>query len=95
MWIYGMKERPAGLGCQPKEGLVEILQGTVHIYNFLCYNRKLTEKEIADYELTPMDTIEAVKDGSYQRIINEGEEVFNLYRDDGFFIGTFSRILEE
>lgn len=95
MWIYGMKERPAGLGCQPKEGLVEIMEGTAAYYNFVAYNRKLTDEEIAEYELTPANQISPVFQGSYQRIVDEGVEIYNLYRHDGSFIGTFARVLEE
>ena len=60
-YIYGMKARPFSVGCQPMEGLItsdafkvlkmgldEESQG---YHSTLLYNRKLTEKELYDYEL--------------------------------------------
>ena len=59
---YYMIHRPAGPGCQPKEGLVEIEDFGSRTYiegidreawSLIKYDRKLTEKEIRDYELIP------------------------------------------
>ena len=52
-------KRPAGPGCQPTEGLLEILPGEqqdwlpMYVYNVLVYDRELTRKEVRDYELAP------------------------------------------
>ncbi len=52
IYYYGMRLRPYSIGCQPKEGLVRIDNDPAKKYwNILGYNRKLTEKEINDYEL--------------------------------------------
>lgn len=51
-YIYGMRLRGFAPMCQPKEGLVERRDDlTGKYYDLLVYNRKLTEKEIRDYEL--------------------------------------------
>ena len=53
---YYLMQRPPGPGCQPKEGIVNIdyttgrLDGHI-VWGSADYNRKLTEREIADYEL--------------------------------------------
>lgn len=49
---YGMRLRGFSPGCQPKEGFVERQDDdTGKYYDILIYNRTLTEKEVADYEL--------------------------------------------
>lgn len=51
-YIYGMPERPFAPMCQPMDGLVNWLESNDERYhNILVYNRKLTPKEIFDYEL--------------------------------------------
>ena len=51
-YVYGMKYRPAGPGCQPKDGLVFIGKSMdKKYYSILYYDRKLTEEETRDYEL--------------------------------------------
>ena len=57
-YIYGMKLRGSGPGCQP-DGLVEVLdfnqfkwlQKTCNYWDLIVYDRQLNEKEIEDYEL--------------------------------------------
>lgn len=52
MYYYGMKYRPAGIGCQPMEGLIAILDPEDKaFYDVVVYNRMLTYKEINAYEL--------------------------------------------
>ena len=49
---YGMRLRGYSIGCQPMDGLMLVMddpRGEYH--NILSYNRKLTEKEVEDYEL--------------------------------------------
>ena len=50
-YLYGMRLRPAGPGCQPKEGLLRIAPGGGQYHDLLIYDRPLTEKELMDYEL--------------------------------------------
>lgn len=64
-FYYGMRLRGFSLGCQSMNGLVDhcspnemawTLIPTVNkpkrdYYDFLIYNRELTEKELKDYEL--------------------------------------------
>lgn len=57
-YVYGMKLRGSGLGCQP-DGLLEVLDGNdfkwlKKAYNYcelIIYDRQLDEKEIEDYGL--------------------------------------------
>ena len=49
---YGMRLRGFSPGCQPKEGFLNREDSTdSRYYDVLMYNRKLTDKEVADYEL--------------------------------------------
>lgn len=58
MYKYGMRLRPCGICCQPK-GFVECLDGDKRYWNYLLYDRELSPKEVADYEL---DFIEKLTD---------------------------------
>ena len=51
-WLYGMLERPFGIGCQPKEGLigVEPIIGR-GCYDVISYDRSLTQEEKDHYNL--------------------------------------------
>ena len=52
MYKYGMRLRGFSIGCQPMEGLRAVHDGCHPKYwSVLIYNRKLTDKEVADYEL--------------------------------------------
>lgn len=58
-YFYGMRHRGFSPGCQPKDGLIERLDDTTGRYwDILVYDRKLTPKELRDYEL---DFIPAIK----------------------------------
>lgn len=51
-YFYGMRLRGFSPGCQPMEGLVgriDDVSGKYH--DILIYDRKLTDKEVRDYEL--------------------------------------------
>lgn len=50
MYKYGMRLRPYSIGCQPMEGLVEVMVDNRY-WNILIYDRKLTDQEVSDYEL--------------------------------------------
>lgn len=60
-YIYGMKARPFSIGCQPMEGFItsnafKILKMNLDewsqgYHSTLLYDRKLTKKELYDYEL--------------------------------------------
>ena len=51
-YVYGMRLRGFSLGCQPMQGFVERKDDpTSKYHDLLVYDRKLTDKELADYEL--------------------------------------------
>ena len=51
-YTYGMKLRGFSIGCQPKEGFVERRDDISGLYyDVIVYERKLTKKELDDYEL--------------------------------------------
>lgn len=50
-YVYGMRLRGFSPGCQPMEGLLEWRDGGNQYHDLLVYNRKLTDKEMRDYEL--------------------------------------------
>ena len=51
-YFYGMRLRGFSIGTQPKNGLIRREDSFSDRYHdILVYNRKLTEKELADYEL--------------------------------------------
>ena len=50
MNIYGMRLRGFSIGCQPKEGFVDRQDDpTGEYHDILIYDRKLTDKELAEY----------------------------------------------
>ena len=54
MFKYILRSRPAGIGCQPMDGLITIIDKDRLIdgyYAILIYSRKLTDEEIKKYEL--------------------------------------------
>lgn len=52
IYSYGMRLRGFSIGCQPKDGLVERRDDKSGLYyDVLVYERKLTRKELEDYEL--------------------------------------------
>lgn len=52
MYKYGMRLRGFSIGCQPAKGFVDAMPDESGKYwDFLIYNRKLTDKEVSDYEL--------------------------------------------
>lgn len=58
MFKYGMIHRGFSIGCQPMQGFIERrdadgIKGTHgrEYFDILIYNRRLTDKEISDYEL--------------------------------------------
>lgn len=59
MYKYGMRLRGFSPGCQPKEGLVECSDERIGRYHdVLLYSRKLSEKELNDYELDFIEEIQ-------------------------------------
>ena len=54
-FFYGMRLRGFSPGCQPR-GCIEYLEDpSGQYYNIIVYERKLTEKELLDYELDEVD----------------------------------------
>ena len=60
LYKYGMRLRGFAPMCQPMGGLCIARDGNNKYYNYLYYERKLTDKEIEDYEL---DYLGEVNDG--------------------------------
>lgn len=55
---YGMRLRGFAPGCQPMQGLIlRCMESRDGYYDCLLYNRKLTDRELRDYE---MDFIQEV-----------------------------------
>ena len=48
---YGMRLRGFSIGCQPKGVLYREDDNTGKYHDIIVYDRKLTEKELSDYEL--------------------------------------------
>ena len=48
---YGMRLRGFAPMCKPMAGLAVAEDGDNKYYNYLYYERKLTNKEVEDYEL--------------------------------------------
>lgn len=52
MYKYGMRLRGFSIGCQPMKGFVERQDDRTGWYHdILIYDRKLTDEELAAYEL--------------------------------------------
>ena len=55
-WKYYMTQRPPGPGCQPEGGLKNIeYPENSKPWAILEYDRKLSQREIEDYELTEVE----------------------------------------
>jgi len=50
-YLYGMRLRGAGPGCQPLDGLLRIAPGGGQYRSLLIYDRPLTDEELKQYEL--------------------------------------------
>lgn len=48
---YGMRLRPASLGCQPKDFKYIQADKSGDYHDFVFYGRKLTDEELSDYEM--------------------------------------------
>ena len=59
-YLYYLTQRPAGPGCQPRRGLLEIIdldrayvpEIGMEAWSAVTYDRPLTDEEIRSYELT-------------------------------------------
>ncbi|MGN0269065.1 MAG: hypothetical protein ACI4CX_00050 [Candidatus Weimeria sp.] len=61
VYLYGMRERPFSIGCQPMSGLVKHESPTsrfTEYWDLLYYDHKLSEKEREQYELIFIGRIE-------------------------------------
>lgn len=56
---YGMRLRGFSIGCQPMDGLADHYECTDNnkYYDYIVYNRKLSDKEVHDYELDYLGVI--------------------------------------
>lgn len=51
-YIYGMRLRPFGIGCQPKDGFLRRMDDVeLKYWDIIIYDRELTEKEMFYYDL--------------------------------------------
>lgn len=57
-YLYGMRLRPAGPGCQPIKGLLRIAPGGGRYHDLLIYDRKLSDEECEEYELDYINDVE-------------------------------------
>lgn len=60
VYFYGMRLRPFGPGCQPNKGFLDVMED-LHdqgYHNILMYERKLSEKEISNYELDFLEELD-------------------------------------
>lgn len=53
VYVYGMRLREYGIGCQPMKGLVyyEYTCEGNEYYSYLFYDRKLADEEMKQYDL--------------------------------------------
>lgn len=59
MYLYGMRLRGFSIGCQPMNGFIERRDDTEDRYHdLLVYDRKLTDKELFEYELDYLGGVE-------------------------------------
>ena len=60
VYFYGMRLRPFGPGCQPNKGFLDVTedQHDQGYHNILLYERKLSEKEISNYELDFLEELD-------------------------------------
>lgn len=73
-YVYGMRNRGFSLGCQPMDGFVRRKDCVAGYHDLLVYNRKLTEKEVKDYELVLVkETLYHVYDEVKVQDVNVGE----------------------
>lgn len=58
-YAYGMRARGFSIGCQPKADFIERIDDKSDtFYDILIYGRKLSDKEVADYELVYLGKID-------------------------------------
>lgn len=58
-YAYGMMARGFSIGCQPKADFIERIEDTSGtFYDILVYGRKLSYKEVANYELVYLGKID-------------------------------------
>jgi hypothetical protein len=63
-YYYGMKYRGCSIGTQPSMGMMgyqDVDKETSGYYSIVYYDRPLSDDEIRDYELTPVEEQEAKK----------------------------------
>lgn len=61
MYKYILTQRPAGIGCQPNEGLMSIVDKDKNkdgYYAVVTYTRELTKEELYKYEMKKYEEVE-------------------------------------
>ena len=58
-YLYGMRLRGFSIGCQPMNGFLRRYDDDRgEYYDLLLYDRKLTQKELDDYELDYLQDVD-------------------------------------
>lgn len=68
-YIYGMRCRGRGFGCQPKDFIDVYSDKNNKYFDILVYDRELTKKELLDYNLDFIKVID--KEKSYELDITD------------------------
>lgn len=69
-YIYGMRVRGRGYGCQPNDFIEVLRDETDKFHDILIYDRKLTDKEVKYYQLTFIKEINKEIDNDYRKDIS-------------------------
>lgn len=74
IYIYGLRMRPPGIGCQPKGGLTKFGDfdrrvvyeefGGYPCWGWAAYTRELSDREVESYELAPVTLVTEVAEES-------------------------------
>lgn len=89
-YVYGIKLRGFSLGCQPMQGFVERKDDpNGKYYDLLIYNRRLSDKELSDYELEFCGVKEENNKNYVVAEYNKLQEIFSnaviIYRLNDFY----------
>ena len=57
-YVYGMRLRGYGPGCQPKENLIKAIEGNGRYWSLLMYSVKLPQKMEHHYDLDYLGVID-------------------------------------
>lgn len=70
VYRYGMRLRGFSIGCQPMDGFIERIDSETDVYyDIVVYDRKLTDKEVRDYELDLLMSEHAKSDEFFKKLL--------------------------